>query len=85
MPRTKPYISFIGNESYAEYTVITWSDKSSDPYSNGTELGTYRTATVAIDSDFFCATAITFEVLKPFYLVVFFYMHFEFYVLQRYG
>lgn len=64
MPRTKPYISFIGNESYAEYTVITWSDKSSDPYSNGTELGTYRTATVAIDSDFFCATAITFEVLK---------------------
>ncbi|KAL0646567.1 hypothetical protein Bca4012_044858 [Brassica carinata] len=61
VPRTKPYISFIGNESYAEYTVITWSDKSSDPYSNGTELGTYRTATVAIDSDFFCATAITFE------------------------
>ncbi|KAL0734815.1 hypothetical protein Bca4012_011025 [Brassica carinata] len=45
VPRTKPYISFIGNESYAEYTVITWSDKSSDPYSNGTELGTYRTAT----------------------------------------
>uniref|UniRef100_M4CFA9 Pectinesterase n=1 Tax=Brassica campestris TaxID=3711 RepID=M4CFA9_BRACM len=78
VPRTKPYISFIGNESYAEYTVITWSDKSSDPYSNGTELGTYRTATVAIDSDFFCATAITFEVLKPFYLVFFFYMHFEF-------
>ncbi|KAF8051336.1 hypothetical protein N665_1744s0008 [Sinapis alba] len=61
VPRTKPYISFIGNESYPEYTVITWSDKSSDPYSNGTELGTYRTATVAIDSDFFCATAITFE------------------------
>ncbi|CAH2069812.1 unnamed protein product, partial [Thlaspi arvense] len=61
VPKTKPYISFIGNESYAEDTVISWNDKSSDRDSNGGELGTFRSATVSIDSDFFCATAITFE------------------------
>ena len=44
-------------------TVITWSDKASDRYSNGSEIGTYRTATVTVDSDFFCATAITIQVL----------------------
>ncbi|EOA15166.1 hypothetical protein CARUB_v10028546mg [Capsella rubella] len=61
VPRSKPYISFIGNESYAEDTVISWSDKASDLDSDGKELGTYRTASVSIESDFFCATAITFE------------------------
>lgn len=67
MPKSKPYISFIGNESYAGDTVISWSDKASDPDPDciGQELGTYKTATVSIESDFFCATAITFEVLKP--------------------
>lgn len=64
MPKSKPYISFIGNESYAGDTVISWSDKASDLDSNGKELGTCRTASVSIESDFFCATAITFEVLK---------------------
>ncbi|ESQ42888.1 hypothetical protein EUTSA_v10013811mg [Eutrema salsugineum] len=61
VPRTKPYISFIGNESYAAETVISWSDKASDRDSKGGELGTYRCASVTIESDFFCATAITFE------------------------
>ncbi|CAN8301820.1 unnamed protein product [Cochlearia groenlandica] len=61
VPSTKPYISFIGNESYAAETVITWNDKASDRLIDGSELGTYRTATVSIDADFFCATAITFE------------------------
>lgn len=74
MPRTKPYISFIGNESYAGDTVISWSDKASDLDSNGEELGTYRTATVSIESDFFCATAITFEVLQHSFFF-FFYMN----------
>ncbi|KAL1200498.1 Pectinesterase QRT1 [Cardamine amara subsp. amara] len=63
VPQSKPYISFIGNESYAGDTVISWSDKASDPDPDcvGQELGTYKTATVSIESDFFCATAITFE------------------------
>ncbi|KAF8095284.1 hypothetical protein N665_0338s0037 [Sinapis alba] len=59
VPVTKPYISFIGNQSYVGKTVISWSDKASDRYTNGSEMGTYRTATVTVDSDFFCATTIT--------------------------
>ncbi|CAH8337091.1 unnamed protein product [Eruca vesicaria subsp. sativa] len=61
VPITKPYISFIGNQKYVGATVISWSDKASDRYANGTEVGTFRTATVRVDADFFCATAITFE------------------------
>ncbi|XP_010449917.1 PREDICTED: pectinesterase QRT1-like [Camelina sativa] len=61
VPRSKPYISFIGNESCVEETVISWNDKASDLDSNGNELGTWRTASVFIESNFFCATAITFE------------------------
>ncbi|CAN6994513.1 unnamed protein product [Brassica oleracea var. botrytis] len=61
VPITKPYISFIGDEKSVGKTVITWSDKASDRYSNGSEIGTYRTATVTVDSDFFCATAITIQ------------------------
>lgn len=64
MPSTKPYISFIGHQSYVGKTVITWSDKASDRYTNGSEIGTFRTATVRVDSDFFCATAITIKVLS---------------------
>ncbi|CAK9308675.1 unnamed protein product [Citrullus colocynthis] len=68
IPITKPYISLIGNKKRVTDTVITWNDKASDKDINGVELGTYRTATVAIDSDYFCATGITFEntiVAKP--------------------
>ncbi|KAL6199760.1 hypothetical protein ACLB2K_029543 [Fragaria x ananassa] len=61
IPITKPYISFIGNQNQTSETVITWNDKASDKDSNGFELGTYRTATVAIEADYFCATGITFE------------------------
>ncbi|KGN44235.2 pectinesterase QRT1 [Cucumis sativus] len=68
IPITKPYISLIGNKNRVTDTVITWNDKASDKSIDGVELGTYRTATVAIDSDYFCATGITFEntvVAKP--------------------
>ncbi|KAL0560679.1 hypothetical protein IC582_001089 [Cucumis melo] len=68
IPITKPYISLIGNKNRVTETVITWNDKASDKNINGVELGTYKTATVAIDSDYFCATGITFEntnVAKP--------------------
>ncbi|KAK9939812.1 hypothetical protein M0R45_016497 [Rubus argutus] len=61
VPITKPYISFIGNQNRTSETVITWNNKASDKDSNGFELGTYRTATVAIEADYFCATGITFE------------------------
>lgn len=62
IPDTKPYISIIGVENRTSETIITWNDKASDKEKDGSELGTYRSASVAIESDFFCATGITIEV-----------------------
>ncbi|KAI3695179.1 hypothetical protein L1987_78168 [Smallanthus sonchifolius] len=63
VPASKPYISFIGDPNHASETVISWNDKASDRYKDGSELGTYRTASVAVESDYFCASGITIEVL----------------------
>ncbi|KAK8527105.1 hypothetical protein V6N13_084976 [Hibiscus sabdariffa] len=61
VPKSKPYISFVGNAGQMSNTIISWGDKASDKDSNGTCLGTYRSASVTILSDYFCATDITFE------------------------
>ncbi|KAB5521207.1 hypothetical protein DKX38_025526 [Salix brachista] len=61
VPRTKPYISLIGDQNHVYDTVISWNNKASDADSSGTVLGTYRSASVTIESDYFCATGITFE------------------------
>ncbi|KAJ8747670.1 hypothetical protein K2173_012585 [Erythroxylum novogranatense] len=61
VPKHKPYISFIGDEDQVTETVITWHNKASDTDERGNELGTYRSASITIDSDYFCATGITFE------------------------
>ncbi|KAL5735682.1 hypothetical protein ACOSP7_030139 [Xanthoceras sorbifolium] len=61
VPSTKPYISFIGDQRQVSETVITWNNKASDLDTNGMELGTYNSASVAVLSDYFCATGITFE------------------------
>lgn len=58
---TKPYISFIGRRNQTAGAVITWNSKSSDRGPNGQTLGTYGSATVGIESDYFCATEVTFE------------------------
>lgn len=42
--------------------IITNSTKASDKGSDGQEMGTVGTATVWIESDFFCATKLTIEV-----------------------
>lgn len=62
VPVTKPYVSFIGKRNRTASPIITWNSKSSDKGPNGTALGTYASATVGVDSDYFCATGITFEV-----------------------
>lgn len=62
VPDSKPYISFIGDENRTDETVLTWNNKASDKDKDGCELGTYRSASVTIESDFFCATGITIEV-----------------------
>lgn len=63
IPASKPYISLIGNENEANQTVITWGDKASDIAKDGTVLGTYRSASVTVLSDYFCASGITFQVI----------------------
>ncbi|KAI3990408.1 hypothetical protein MKX01_021343 [Papaver californicum] len=59
VPKTKPYVSFIAYRN-AE-TVISWNTKATDRDINGNGTGTFNTATVDIQSDYFCATRITFE------------------------
>ncbi|KAI3769190.1 hypothetical protein L6452_00290 [Arctium lappa] len=61
VPASKPYISFIGDQERASETVLSWNDKASNRYKDGSELGTYRTASVDIESDYFCASGITIE------------------------
>ncbi|XWS09686.1 hypothetical protein CRYUN_Cryun39dG0010300 [Craigia yunnanensis] len=61
VPSWKPYISFVGKESQMSNTIISWNNKASDKDGNGGYLGTYKSASVTIESDYFCATEITFE------------------------
>lgn len=63
VPPSKPYISFIGDENKASETILSWNDKASDKHKDGSELGTYRTASVDVQSDYFCASGITIQVL----------------------
>ncbi|KAL9669211.1 hypothetical protein QQ045_006754 [Rhodiola kirilowii] len=61
VPKSKPYISFIGSEDKISETVISWNNKAGDKDENGQERGTAGSASVTIESDYFCATGITFE------------------------
>ncbi|KAL3503605.1 hypothetical protein ACH5RR_038054 [Cinchona calisaya] len=61
VPKSKPYISFIGVENRASETVITWHDKASDKDANGNVLGTFETASVTVESNYFAAREVTFE------------------------
>lgn len=63
VPKSKPYISFIGVENRASETVITWHDKASDKDAKGNVLGTFGTASVTVESNYFGAREVTFEVL----------------------
>ncbi|KAL7143096.1 hypothetical protein ABFS83_08G167800 [Erythranthe nasuta] len=61
IPKSKPYISLIGYPKRASTTVITWHDKASDSDNNGGLVGTWNSATVAVESDYFCASGVTFQ------------------------
>ncbi|CAL5405855.1 unnamed protein product [Camellia sinensis] len=61
VPNSKPCISFTGDENRTSETIITWNDKASDKDNNGRRLGTSRSTSVTIESNFFCAIGITFE------------------------
>ncbi|XP_051133610.1 pectinesterase QRT1 [Andrographis paniculata] len=59
--RNKPYISFIGDGNRPGSTIITWYNKASDKGNKGQMLGTIGSASVTIESDYFCASGITFQ------------------------
>ncbi|KZV56364.1 hypothetical protein F511_00361 [Dorcoceras hygrometricum] len=61
IPASKPYISFIGKQDQVSETVITWKDRASDRDKNGFFLGTWNSASVTVESDYFCASGVTFE------------------------
>ncbi|KAL0301077.1 UNVERIFIED_CONTAM: Pectinesterase QRT1 [Sesamum radiatum] len=46
IPKSKPYISFIGDQYKATETVITWHDKASDDDGNGGQIGTWNSSSV---------------------------------------
>lgn len=63
IPSTKPFISFIAHPNST--TVLSWNSKASDPSPTGDGIvGTYNSASVAVESDYFIASDITFEVSK---------------------
>ncbi|KAJ4815454.1 Pectinesterase [Rhynchospora pubera] len=63
VPITKPYISLIGTGKGE--TKITWHSKASDRDSTGNPVGTFYSATFAVEADYFCANEITFENSAP--------------------
>ncbi|PHT77362.1 Pectinesterase QRT1 [Capsicum annuum] len=61
IPASKPFISLIGDENHPGRAIITWNSKACDKDQYGNELGTINTATVAVESDYFCSSGITIE------------------------
>jgi len=60
IPAFKSYITIEGDG--AEETIVKWSDTAQTPGSNGRPLGTYGSATFAVNSPYFIAKNITFQV-----------------------
>lgn len=60
VPITKLFVSLIGMGSGR--TVITWNARASDMDRSGHQVGTFYSASVAVEADYFCASHITFEV-----------------------
>ncbi|XP_062186753.1 pectinesterase QRT1-like [Phragmites australis] len=63
VPITKPFVSLIGMDTGR--TVITWHAKASDVDPSGHQIGTFYSASVAVEADYFCASHITFENSAP--------------------
>ena len=60
IPATMGYITLVG--AGADKTVIEWDDTADKMGQNGRPLGTYGSATFAINSPYFIAKNITFKV-----------------------
>ncbi|MQL98695.1 hypothetical protein Taro_031417 [Colocasia esculenta] len=63
IPATKAYITLVG--AGMERTVIQWGDTADRAGMNGQPLGTFGSATFAVNSPYFVAKNITFKNLAP--------------------
>jgi pectinesterase len=57
--REKRFVALVGEDPAR--TILTWHLKASDPASDGTPIGTFRTASTVIDADDFSAENLTFQ------------------------
>jgi pectinesterase len=57
--REKRFVTLVGEDPAR--TILTWHLKASDPASDGTPIGTFRTASTVIDADDFSAENLTFQ------------------------
>lgn len=69
IPPMKAFISIEG--AGAESTIIQWGDTAQTPGPNGQPLGTFASATFAVNSPYFIAKNITFKVSPIFFLSFF--------------
>ncbi|CAI0425608.1 unnamed protein product [Linum tenue] len=69
IPPLKSFITIEG--AGAEKTIVQWGDTAKTPGPRGHPMGTYASATFAVNSPFFIAKNITFKVLSPPYSPVF--------------
>jgi pectinesterase len=57
--REKRFVALVGEDPAR--TILTWHLKATDPASDGTPIGTFRTASTIIDADDFSAENLTFQ------------------------
>lgn len=62
IPPLKSYITIEG--AGTDKTIVKWGDTAQTPGPNGRPLGTYGSATFAVNSPYFLAKNITFQVSK---------------------
>lgn len=60
IPQLKSFITIEG--AGADKTIVQWGDTAQTPGPNGRPLGTYGSATFAVNSPYFIAKNITFKV-----------------------
>lgn len=61
----------------ADKTVVQWGDTAQTPGPTGRALGTYGSATFAVNSPYFIARNITFKVTpSPSFIIYFFFFFF---------
>ncbi|KAH7428109.1 hypothetical protein KP509_10G076400 [Ceratopteris richardii] len=64
IPWNKPYITLQGS-GYSSQCVIVWNDTADKVGDDGKPIGTFNTATVAIDAPYFIARNLTFKNAAP--------------------